>query len=235
MKSLVSVTIEWYAHPSDKFDALCEVLNWTEKEAAQAEQIIAGTFDNLRRDERTEDLAPYQERLLRDEASFRGITNLIRELARAIVDTEHAGPYQAAELGLHDLTEGDAQTALKTLEVVASHSPMVMELGDEDSVVKPTSWWLEETSRVIWAVQALWPILEGKTRLLRCPAPAPGHSDPKRKCGHYFVSGGKIGRPALFCSEACCKRDSRVRKKVRDREGSEESKRTRVLNGGPKL
>lgn len=73
------------------------------------------------------------------------------------------------------------------------------------------------------AARGLWRILMGETQIRRCPAPEPGHSDPKRKCGRYFVSGGKIGRPAIFCSDACSKRASRVRKKVRKREGCEET------------
>jgi len=62
-------------------------------------------------------------------------------------------------------------------------------------------------------------VLSHDVRLLRCPAPAPGHSNPAIICGRYFVSGGKVGRPANFCSEACTKRDSRVRKKVAERAG----------------
>lgn len=74
-------------------------------------------------------------------------------------------------------------------------------------------------SSILKAARDLWTILDGEAELRRCQAPTPGHSNPDLTCGCYFVSGGKIGRPKRFCSDACAKRDSRVRKKVAERRG----------------
>ena len=74
---------------------------------------------------------------------------------------------------------------------------------------------------VLGAARDLWAILGGEAELRRCEAPARGHSDHNLTCGRYFVSGGKIGRPKRFCSDACAKRDSRARKLVAERDRQE--------------
>ena len=94
-------------------------------------------------------------------------------------------------------------------------------LAEDGKGFRAVSWETNpfNTSGLMPAARDLWKVLAGEVRLLRCPAPAPGHSNPTMKCGRYFVSGGKVGRPAQFCSDACTKRDSRVRKKVAERQG----------------
>ena len=47
----------------------------------------------------------------------------------------------------------------------------------------------------------------GTVLLSRCPAPAPG--DWSRICGRYLISGGRVGRPQEYCSDACRVRTNR--------------------------
>lgn len=72
------------------------------------------------------------------------------------------------------------------------------------------------------AAHGLWSILGGEAELRRCQAPAPWHRGAEDVCGRYFVSGGTIGRPRRFCSDACAKRNWRVNQWVAHR-GQEES------------
>lgn len=234
------------------FDCLCEILNWTAKEATTEEAYLVELVDMWEKRTKVpssplfsvQDLLPRHFHQGRPEG-FLGVIALLRALAPRVI-AHKPGPRErelSADLIAQRLEPIPLWEDLElsedehvTLNFVANQNPVhfLLCLGGAatkslagafvDHKYAESTWILAESefypdlSRLILATRSLWPILAGEARLRRCPAPAPG-GDLARKCGRYFVSGGKVGRPALFCCENCGKRDSRVRKKARERGG----------------
>lgn len=180
---------------AEEYEALCKWLNCSQEQAQQE----AATWATFVRDS-TDPENPWDVVIPCPPGDTGALADAVRKVGAQAADGQLAiGPKEAS-----------------TLEYLVN-------CPTEWRCVHPTAdrRWAPTTEAeslcygdLVQAARGLWRVLDGQARLLRCPAPTLGHSDPAKKCGHYFVSGGKIGRPAKFCSNACAKRDSRVKKKV---------------------
>ena len=208
-------------HDDNEAANLCMILNWTDEEAAIAENALAEFLEGW------SEYAKSKEALAKGLREFSGslvgpspcakpsATNylgtiaLLRTIGTRIV--EGPEPQEDFPSWEHlDLTDED----LFKLNFVANQNPKDFRFERWGPSVVATWTYHRHTSQLVWAVHGLWPILEGKARLSRCPAPAP---DKVRECGRFFVSGGRVGYPARYCSETCRKRAER-RRRQRERE-----------------
>ncbi len=185
--------------PEDPVECLCDILNWTDQQAQKTEAALESTH------------------------GMGGIVRLLRELGAQI--TRHQpGPIEQTvkEAGVECLLPlwEDVRLSSEDLDLllsVANESPQWFDLesvslGKAREVILATQGYDRDKSHYIGAARALWPILEGKAQLLRCPAPAPDKGG--QECGRYFVSGGRVGYPARYCSETCRKRAHRRKVKM---------------------
>ena len=204
-----------------EFGDLCVLLNWSEEEARREEAALADVLAGLE-DPRVD--------------LFAGMAALLRRIGAEVVSAE-PGPLEQQLRAFSDKSQlplWEAFGALKVtdadlarLEAVANEPAQFFRLHrlPGAGLHAASGYWVH-TSRLVWATRGLWPVLEGKARLLLCPAPAPGHSDPAVHCGRYFVAGGKVGRPARYCSDTCRRRAAKVGGKVARRQGGDETKRS---------
>ena len=209
------------ASVESEFGDLCLVLNWSEEEARREEAalaaILAGRVD-LHGD------------------LFTGMIGVLRKIAAEVVRAE-PGPQEQDLRTSSDKWQLPLWEAFAGLEVTDADLARLEALANERAqffrlmrlpgpgLYAASGYWVH-TSRLVWAARGLWPVLEGKAKLLRCPAPAPGHSDPAIHCGRYLVAGGRVGRPARFCSDTCRRRAAKVGGKVAQRQGGDEITRT---------
>jgi len=203
-----------------EFGDLCMVLNWSEEEARREEAALADVLAGLE-DPRVD--------------LFAGMIALLCRIGAEVVSAE-PGPLEQhlrtssdkwqlplwEAFGALKVTDAD----LARLEAVANqpaHFFWIRRLPGAGLHAASGYW--AHISRLVWAARGLWPVLEGKAKLLRCPAPAPGHSNPAIQCGRYFVAGGKVGRPARYCSDTCRRRAAKVGGKVARKQGGDETNR----------
>ena len=124
-------------------------------------------------------------------AEWAGMIEVVREIGAALEHGERPGL---------------PQELLDRLTRIARHpSPDYRFVLNSESILTPLRVFYLEEALLVQAIRCLGHILwsGGKVKLLRCPVPAPGHSDPKMKCDRYFVSGARHGRPKKYCSAAC--------------------------------
>ncbi len=216
-------------------EVLADFLNWTPDQQTAALERMKPFDDDPEDDNPQIDTAPpivdanydlaglqwfgYEEETVSAGADVGALPFAIGPLHQVIPQLREIGAEVVKAGGHANLTNNDR----RLLERLAnSAGERVLLLGGLGADGTPRTSMLLTQSRWFLAVsiaRGICAVIAGEVQVRRCPAPEPGHSDPARKCGKYFVSGGKIGRPAKFCCENCGKRDSRVRKRVRERGG----------------
>jgi len=103
-------------------------------------------------------------------------------------------------------------------QVARYPSPDYLFTLNAESVLTVVRCFYFEEALLVQAVRGLADILcmDGKVKLLRCAAPAPGRGS--KKCGRFFISGGKGGRPKKYCSNVCARRWGQRKRREREKE-----------------
>jgi hypothetical protein len=187
-------------------NALCEVLNWAQEEAEK----VAGWV--------RQELAERQgDATLGDD--FACLISLLRAVGPRVAAYSETSEGPGVVKGLDPVqASGLAETDLRILEQIANYPPkrfdfVYLPTPNGHQVIFPSVSYQPHISRLVWASRGLLPILAGEARLRRCPAPASNKGG--QECGRYFVSGGRVGYPARYCSETCRKRAHRRKAKMR--------------------